>query len=83
VAEALILVCDECGVPATETVTIRVGRKSLQKDLCEQHLLSLLEHARPTRRGRPRKTASGHAASANRPSSRVGRRGTPGPSQAA
>lgn len=57
-AEAVVVVCDGCGVPAVDTVSIRAGGKTLQKDLCERHLKELLTNARPARRGRPRTKAS-------------------------
>jgi hypothetical protein len=52
--EQSILVCDVCGVPATATVTVRVEGKSLQKDLCADHLGELVHGARPARPGRRR-----------------------------
>jgi len=55
VAEKTILVCDVCGQPAIETVSIKFGNQSLVKDLCDQHVKALSEGARPARRGRPRK----------------------------
>lgn len=54
-AEAMVLVCDECGSPGAETVTIRAEGKTLQKDYCSTHLQGLLKNARAPRRGRPRK----------------------------
>jgi hypothetical protein len=71
-AERTILVCDVCGKPAAETVTIRVARGNYVKDLCATHVDALLSggrRARPGRRkgvvaapaakkrGRPRKSA--------------------------
>lgn len=32
-AEAVIVVCDDCGKPADQTVAFRVGGRSFQKDL--------------------------------------------------
>jgi hypothetical protein len=55
-AEASVLVCDVCGRPAVETVTIRVGRRNLAKDLCQAHLQELTAGARTPRPGRPRAT---------------------------
>lgn len=52
--EKTILVCDICGQPATETVGIRVGRRSLVKDLCDTHLAELTVGARRARPGRRR-----------------------------
>ena len=71
-AERTILVCDVCGKPAAETVTIRVARGNYVKDLCGTHVDALLSGGRrarpgrrkgvvaaaaPKKRGRPRKTA--------------------------
>jgi hypothetical protein len=56
-AEQLVVVCDVCGAPADETVSIRVGSRNLQKDLCTTHLAELLEGARTPKRGRRRASA--------------------------
>jgi hypothetical protein len=54
-AEKTILVCDVDGdEPAVQTVGLRVGGRSLQKDLCQRHLDELLRGAKPARRGRRR-----------------------------
>jgi hypothetical protein len=53
-AEATILVCDECGRPAAESVTFRVGRRNLVKDYCQTHLQQLTRGARAPKRGRRR-----------------------------
>ena len=37
-AEKTIVVCDVCGKPATETVTIKVARGNYAKDLCAAHV---------------------------------------------
>ena len=64
-AERTIVVCDVCGKPASETVTIRVGRGNFAKDLCATHVTELIAGARRPRPGRPRKMAgSGQAAAA-------------------
>jgi topoisomerase IA-like protein len=57
-AEKTILVCDQCGRPAAETVTIRVARGNFVKDLCSTHVNELIAGARKPRRGRPRAAAS-------------------------
>lgn len=63
-AERTIVVCDVCGKPATETVTIKVARGNFAKDLCATHVTELVAGARRPRPGRPRKMAgSGQAAS--------------------
>ncbi|HXF35721.1 MAG TPA: hypothetical protein VNO17_00900 [Actinomycetota bacterium] len=67
--ERTILVCDTCGEPATETVTIRVGRRNLVKDLCATHVAELVKGARRPRPGRrkgavatPRRKAAANTA---------------------
>jgi len=50
--EAVVLVCDECGQPATESVTFRVRGRNRVKDFCDQHLAVLLDGSRAPRRGR-------------------------------
>jgi len=52
VAEQTVVVCDVCGKPATERITFKVGGRSLQKDLCGEHLADLTTGARPAKRGR-------------------------------
>jgi len=61
-AERVMLVCDVCGKPASETVSIRAGGRSLQKDVCETHLAELTKGARAARRGRPKGSATKAAA---------------------
>jgi hypothetical protein len=56
-AERTIVVCDVCGKPATETVTIKVARGNYAKDLCAAHVMELVAGARRPRPGRPRKMA--------------------------
>jgi hypothetical protein len=56
-AEKTIVVCDVCGKPATETVTIKVARGNYAKDLCAAHVTELIAGARRPRPGRPRKMA--------------------------
>jgi hypothetical protein len=51
-AERTILVCDVCGAPASQTVSIKVGGRSLQKDLCDVHLAEITAGARAPKRGR-------------------------------
>jgi hypothetical protein len=76
-AEKTIVVCDVCGKPATETVTIKVARGNYAKDLCAAHVTELVAGARRPRPGRPRKMAGGSAAEAPkrraRPRTSVGR----------
>jgi hypothetical protein len=74
-AEKTIVVCDVCGKPATETVTIKVARGNYAKDLCAAHVTELVAGARRPRPGRPRKMAGAAAAPARRgrPRKAVGR----------
>jgi len=65
-AEKTIVVCDVCGKPATETVTIKVARGNYAKDLCATHVTELVAGARRPRPGRPRKLAGATAAPARR-----------------
>ena len=63
-AEKTIVVCDVCGKPASETVTIKVARGNFAKDLCANHVTELVAGARRPRPGRPRKMAGSASASA-------------------
>jgi hypothetical protein len=58
-AERTIVVCDVCGKPAAETVTIKVARGNFAKDLCVDHVTDLIAGGRRPRPGRPRKMAGG------------------------
>jgi hypothetical protein len=57
--EKTILVCDTCGKPASETVTIKVARGNYVKDLCSSHVNELVAGARKPRRGRPKAVVAG------------------------
>jgi hypothetical protein len=70
--EQTILVCDVCGQPAAETVTIRVGRRNLVKDFCSAHLSELTSGARAPRRGRRPGTVVKAAARRGRPPKSAG-----------
>jgi hypothetical protein len=62
-AEKTILVCDVCGRPAAESVTIKLARGNFVKDMCSSHVNELIAGARRPRRGRPKKmVGSGEAA---------------------
>jgi hypothetical protein len=52
VSETLTIVCDVCGQPAEEQVTIRARGRNVAKDLCRTHLNELLKGTRAPRRGR-------------------------------
>jgi hypothetical protein len=79
-AERTIVVCDVCGKPATETVTIKVARGNYAKDLCAAHVTELVAGAHRPRPGRPRKMAGEASAAApkrrGRPRKTVGRKST-------
>ncbi len=62
-AEKTILVCDSCGKPAAETVTIKAARGNFVKDLCSSHVTELVTGARKPRRGRPKAVVAGSARS--------------------
>ena len=51
-AERTILVCDDCGRPATTSATIRINGRNLVKDLCDQDARALVRNARTPKRGR-------------------------------
>lgn len=57
-AEKTILVCDACGDVASRRITIRLGQRSLVKDLCDPHLAELTDGARLAKRGRPKTVAA-------------------------
>jgi hypothetical protein len=63
-AEKTILVCDACGKPAAETVTIKAARGNFVKDLCASHVNELVAGARRPRRGRPKTVTAGSPPSA-------------------
>ena len=56
--EKVVVVCDVCGQQPAQTIGIRVGRRSLQKDLCNRHLAELTAGARRPRPGRRRGSVS-------------------------
>ena len=63
-AEKTIVVCDVCGKPATETVTIKVARGNFAKDLCAD-----------PRDGAGRRRASSATGTSTQDGRRSGRRG--------
>jgi len=75
-AEKTILVCDACGKPAAETVTIRVGRGNFVKDLCSTHVSELISGARRPRPGR-RKGSVARPPTAKKAATSRKRRGRP------
>jgi hypothetical protein len=80
VGEKVILVCDICGQPAADTASIKIGRRSLTKDLCDRHIAELVAGARRARPGRRRAVAP---SSSNGASAAPKRRGRPPKSAAA
>jgi hypothetical protein len=68
--EQTILVCDVCGVPASTTVTIKADGKSLQKDLCSDHVGELVKGARAARPGRRRSPGPAPAKRRSAPAAR-------------
>ena len=72
-AERTILVCDTCGKPAAETVTIKVSRGNYVKDLCSAHVTDLVAKARRPRPGRRMGVVAGATAGEGAPK----RRGRP------
>lgn len=65
-SERLILVCDKCGQPAVETITLRVKGRNLNLDLCHVHLEDVTAGAHAPRRGRRAAAALVDASSAKR-----------------
>ncbi|MGH2629619.1 MAG: hypothetical protein ACRDHI_03535 [Actinomycetota bacterium] len=72
-AEKTILVCDVCGRPAAETITIKVSRGNYVKDLCSAHVSELIAKARKPRPGRRKAVVAGAPAPDGAPK----RRGRP------
>lgn len=60
-SEKTILVCDACGKPAAETVTIKLGRGNFVKDLCGSHVNEMIAGARRPRPGRRRAVVADEA----------------------
>jgi hypothetical protein len=77
-AEAIVLICDQCGKPNASSITIRAGARNFVKDLCKEHLQALLKDTRAPRRGRP-KLASSSGSAAPKSATRK-RRGSKTPS---
>jgi hypothetical protein len=64
-AEKTILVCDACGRPAAETITIKVSRGNFVKDLCSNHVNELVAGARKPRPGRRKGVVAGRGAASS------------------
>src|SRR5436190_22501241 len=81
-AEQVILVCDVCGNPAEQTVTFRLGTRSLARDLCGAHLQELVRTSHAPSRSRKSRAISSKRVSRTRPRGRTGRRTSPASSAA-
>jgi hypothetical protein len=64
-AEKMVRVCDVCGEPAEETVTFRLGNRSLAQDLCATHVRELVRNSHAPKRGRRPGAGRSAAASAS------------------
>lgn len=51
-AQAIMLVCDDCGDPAAGTLTLKLNGKTGVKDLCQEHIDGYFDNARKPKRGR-------------------------------
>jgi len=71
-AERTITVCDTCGEPSKQTVSFKVGTRTLLKDFCAKHLSELIANARRPKRGR--KPGSKKAAAAKASAKTTGRK---------
>jgi topoisomerase IA-like protein len=65
-AERTVIVCDVCGKPASETITIKANSGNYAKDLCAAHVAEFIAGGRRPRPGRrkgqvARKRAAGGA----------------------
>ena len=80
-AEKTILVCDTCGRPAVETVTIKLERGNFVKDLCGTHINELIAGARRPRPGRRKSVVptagASKAAAASKTAAAPKKRGRP------
>ncbi len=80
-AEKTILVCDVCGRPAAETVTIKTSRGNFVKDMCSTHVTELVSGARKPRPGRRKGAVARSSASPKKRTATRKRRGRPPKSQ--
>jgi hypothetical protein len=51
-AERTVIVCDVCGKPASETITIKANSGNYAKDLCATHVAEFIAGGRRPRPGR-------------------------------
>jgi hypothetical protein len=81
-AERVIRVCDVCGQSAEQSVTFKLGTRSLAQDLCDTHVQDLVRHSHPPKRGRRPGSASASAPAAA-PRQRSSSRAKAAPAKAA
>ncbi len=65
-AEKVVLVCDVCGRPAAQSVTFKLGKRSLGQDLCSTHVGELVRNSHAPRRGRKPNVGTRSAAAPKR-----------------
>lgn len=65
-AEAVMLICDVCGKPATSQATIRMNGRNFVKDFCDGDAAALVRNARAPKRGRRPKSVETVSKSAAR-----------------
>jgi topoisomerase IA-like protein len=78
-AERTILVCDDCGRPATTSVTIRINGRNLVKDLCDQDARAVLAPTSLGERrgpGRPKGSTSKRSSAKRTTAKRTSKRST-------
>jgi hypothetical protein len=63
-AERMVRVCDVCGESATQSVTFKLGGRSLAQDLCDTHARELAARSHAPKRGRKPGSASSSGAGA-------------------
>jgi hypothetical protein len=68
-AERVIRVCDICGQTAEQSVTFKLGARSLAQDLCDTHVQDLVRHSHPPKRGRRPGSSSASSPSSATPAS--------------
>jgi hypothetical protein len=74
-AERTVIVCDVCGKPASETITIKANSGNYAKDLCATHVAEFIAGGRRPRPGRrkgqvARKRAAGGATATRKTATR-------------
>ena len=75
-AERMVVICDVCGGSVAETVTLKVGARTLLKDLCSKHLAELVHGTRRPKRGRKPGVRSAIPAAKSARRARAGRPST-------